>query len=524
MAENRPSRIKKIVLIQPSFGFPQEDAKPARDQMVFPYGLAHVATALSNAGYEVEVFDIYAHQWTRREVLAKLQDLHCDVIGITAISPQYAYVKWLAAELKKRSDAKIVLGGLLSTYSYHVVLAHTAVDICVLGEGEITAVDLMENLDHPEMVQGLAFKADGQITTTQQRPAIEDLDSLPLPAYHLFPMDVYTQGKLYVDDPSTLVFLNRSLPKTMTVVAGRGCPYRCTFCSRSFSRAKLRSVDRVVEEVKYLIDTYGVRRIAFGDELLILNKKRALELAEKMKPLRIKWDGQGRVNTVDYEALYAMKQAGCVGIGFGIESGSNRILKAMNKGITAEQSEAALKAALRVGLHVKVQLVLGFPGETRETVAETVQLFKKVGHPARRFALLVLLPGSSLYDDAIRDGLIKDEEHYLLQIKDGYGHEGFFTNLTDLTRDEVIRLKREGEAAMFKNYQAYLMTHPLLLARYLAWKAPYWTIAQWEQASRDPGAYLARKVRQVARAVLPKPLRGPARRVYYRLAPVKRPR
>lgn len=458
--------MKKVVLIQPPLG---RGMTKELFQPIFPYGLAHVATSLLNSQYDVEIFDIYAHRWNRNEVLEKIKSFECEIIGITAMSTQYSYVKWMVEQLKKVTDATIILGGLLATYSSDIVLNNTGVDICVIGEGETTIVDLLDNIDNLGDVAGIAYKDNGKIVRTGRREYMQDIDGLPRPDYDLFPMDIYTKTKFYVHDPTTKIFKRRLSFKTMGVLAGRGCPYNCRFCSKSFEGLRLKSVDSIIEEIKYLKQKYGIEGIHFIDELLVVNKKRALELVRKLSALKLKWDGQARVNTVDYDLLAEMKKAGCVAIGLGIESGSNEILRNMNKRITAEQSEQALKDAKRAGLHVKVQLVLAYPGENEKTISETVDLFRRAEHPARRFSLLLPLPGSAVYDEALKRGLIKDEEEYLTQIFDGYGASRYpvFINFTQLTIGEIYRLKRKAEKAMEKNYRRHLIKDPLAYIVYL---------------------------------------------------------
>ena len=456
---------KKVVSIQPLSG---RGMIKELFQPIFPYGLAHVATSLLNSHYDVEIFDIYAHRWNRNEVLEKIKSFDCEIIGITAMSTQYSYVKWMVEQLKKVTDATIILGGLLATYSSDIVLNNTGVDVCVIGEGETTIVDLLDNINNLGCVAGIAYKDNWKIVRTEFREYVQDIDTLPRPAYDLFPMDVYTKTKFYVHDPTTKIFKRRLSFKTMGVLTGRGCPYNCRFCSKSFEGLRLRSVDSIVEEIKYLKQNYGIEGVHFIDELFVVNRKRALELLRKLSALDLKWDGQARVNTVDYDLLVEMKKAGCVAIGLGIESGSNEILKNMNKRITVEQSEQALRNVQKAGLHVKVQLILGYPGENKKTIYETVDFFKRVKHPARRFSLLLPLPGSDVYDEALKKGLIQDEEKYLSQVYDGYGASRYpvFINFTQLTTGEIYRLKREAEKAMEKNYRRYLIKNPLAYSAY----------------------------------------------------------
>jgi len=479
-------------------------------QPIFPYGLAHVATSLLGHGHLVEVLDIYANQWNRREVLGKLNNLNFDVIGITAMSTQYDYVKWLAAEIRKRTNVPIILGGLLATYSPHVALNHSAVDICVLGEGERTAVELIDCINSLHTVKGIAFKENGEIVTTAPRDYIEDLDSLPLPAYDLFPMDVYTKTRFYIHDPSTKIFKKRFSFATMGVLTGRGCPYDCNFCSKSFRGLRLKSVDRIIEEIEFLQDRFGVEGVHFIDELLIVNKKRGCELADKIAPLKVTWDAQGRVNTVDRDLLVKLKQAGCVAIGFGIESGSDEILRNMNKRITAEQSFKVVKATQEVGLHVKVQLIMGYPGETRETVQDTVDLFARLNHPGRRFSLILPLPGSALYDKALADGLIENEEEYMRQISGGYGGSRYpvFINFTDMTTQQIYKLKARAEKQMVRNYRKHLAKHPGEYVEYLRgclMNAVHLWIRRAVKFCGDPAYYLKQVLLRIKGAFVRRP-------------------
>ena len=145
-------------------------------------------------------------------------------------------------------------------------------------------------------------------------------------------------------------------------MTNRGCPWQCNFCSKTFKSARLRTIPHVVEEIRMLKEEFGVGAIFFNDELLIMGKKRGYELCEAMKPLNVKWCGQARVDTVELDLLKCMKDAGCVDVGLGIESGSQRILDAMNKRSTVEMNLSAIKAVKEAGLETVAQCIYGYPG------------------------------------------------------------------------------------------------------------------------------------------------------------------
>lgn len=462
---------KKIVLIQAPIG---DGSKVLCERKDIPFGIAYVAKSLLNAGYEVEILDIYGSLFynnspflERKNVIEAIKNIKADYIGISALSTQFAYVKWLASEIKKYHKKPLILGGKLPTYSAKVVLEHIDVDVCVVGEGEQTMVDLLKNIDTLDKVVGIAYKKDGEIIITKGRQYIENIDDIGFPPYELFDMSIYTDNFLFHSDRSINKFGLGTIGKkykAVAVLTGRGCPYSCNFCSKSFMGFRFRSVDNIIEEIKYLKDNYNVDAIHFADELAVWQKKRTRELIRKIKPLNVLWDCQARVNTVDYELLKEMKSAGCIGIGFGVESGSNDILKRMDKRITAEESEASIKAAMQVGLTIKIQLMLGYPGETRATAMKTVELMKRCCTYGRRMAIVIALPGSQLYVDAFKQGLIKNEVEYLEKIMMGYGGAGpIAINFTDMNDEELLALKNEAEKMMSRNYMKYLLQHPVKL-------------------------------------------------------------
>jgi radical SAM superfamily enzyme YgiQ (UPF0313 family) len=419
----------KALFIQADFGDGAE--RSPFTQRVFPWGLATVVAAVARAGHEVEVLDIVGGHLVFSEAEEAMARAEFDVAMISGFcSANYLYVTMLAESLRRsHPDKPVVVGGLLADLHHELLLQKGAADICVLGEGEVTAVELLDHLDSPGEVAGVAFRRDGEVVRTEPRRLIRDLDGLPMPDFALWPMETYMGSlRMMANDPTTRYDDFRSRPAVdieeftprMNLIAGRGCPYRCRFCSRSYQTIRLKSVDRLVSEIEHLKEAFGVRAVHFNDELLFVKKSRTLKLCRRFKELNIYWDGQARVNTVDRECLEAMKDAGCVSLGLGIESGSDRMLKAMNKGITREMALRALRDAQAAGLHVKIQLMGGYPGETKQTLAETASLIKEAGLPPRRLNWCTPLPGSELYEEVRAQGLIPDEEAYLKLIFRGY--------------------------------------------------------------------------------------------------------
>jgi len=451
----------KILAIQP----PLEAGEVRRPgSRLFPWGFATVMKLLEDDGHEIIVLDIWAEDMIKHEVEDALDGLTYDAVCVTGFaSVNYFYQTWLSPQIRKRSKAPIIIGGLLSDLHFDLLLKNDLADICVIGEGEATSPDLFRNLDNLAAVDGIAYLKDGELKQTKPRELIKDLDDLPMPNFDIWNMDIYTRVKMYAHDSSTkfeefeLGVDPDDLWPGMVFLAGRGCPFRCKFCKRSFDSYRLKSIDRVMHEVKYLKERYGLKSAHFSDETLIFKKRRTLEFAAAMKELDIYWDGQARIDTIDKETMYALKDANCLSIGFGVESGSDTMLKAMNKGITRAKALRVLADAREVGIHLKLQFMGGYPGETKETLAETVSLLKETKLPPRRLTWCTPMPGSALYDEAKAAGKIEDEETFVKDLHQGYNRiDNVVLNVSGHSDEEMIRLFGWAHKEMHVNYMKVL--------------------------------------------------------------------
>jgi len=474
----------KILFIQPPLS--DGNTRMPLKQRLFPWGFATVARFLEDDGHEIMVLDVYAKDLIKAEVEDYLEQQSFECACITGFaSMNYLYVLWLAEEIKKRYSVPVVVGGLLADHHFDLLLPKGTIDVCVIGEGELTALDLFRNIGNLSAVKGIAYRHEGAIKVNEPRDHIKDLDTLPMPNFDLWDMERYTKVKMYVHDPSTtydayerVAQLDRGdLRPNMTFLAGRGCPYKCKFCSRSGDYLRLKSVGRIIDEIKYLRERYQLRSVHFADELLLVNKKRTLEFCREVKKLGLFWDGQGRVNLVDKEIMLVMRDANCLSLGLGLESGSNKMLRAMNKGITREQSLKVLKEAKEVGLHLKIQLMGGYPGENKETLSETASLLKEAGLPPRRLTWCTPLPGSELYEEAKRQGLIEDEEAYIIKLRRGYNDpNNVILNVSGNSDAEMIRLFDWVHMRMNVNYLTTMLMQRKIF-KPIFWKRLRRTIA-----------------------------------------------
>jgi len=361
-----------------------------RHQLYLPLGLAYLAAVLECAGHEVEVIDCPAQGLDHEKMGEELASFKPAIIGITSMTPTINSAI-LSAKVAKEAcpDAMVVLGGPHATFMDEEILSQEkAVDVVVRGEGEQTLLELTQtafNMKALHTVAGITFMDGDQIIRTHNRDYIKNLDELPYPAYRHFQLDNYR------------LFGRRILP----VITSRGCPYQCTFCvtSRLFGRTfRARSPENVVNELEWLRNTYGPDAFTFYDDTITFDKKRILEICEKIinRRIDIPWDCQTRVDHVSKEILVQMRKAGCQQVLLGIESGSQKILDAIKKGTTVEQNEKAIRLAKEAGLFVAVSVIIGYPGETEETLNQTLNFIKRTKPDDVYLCVATPYPGTEL--------------------------------------------------------------------------------------------------------------------------------
>jgi anaerobic magnesium-protoporphyrin IX monomethyl ester cyclase len=363
-----------------------------------PIGLAIIAAVLEKEGYQVVVLDANALSLQPKDIVPLVAD--ADVVGLTAMTPTIGAAMSLARHLKQANPGlTIILGGAHATLLPDETLTTAPeINVIVRGEGEETIIELLRGLrDQPlGNISGISYRADGRIINTADRTASIDMDSLPYPAYHLLPWPRYRPHPPH----------GRALPFA-AIVTSRGCPYRCAYCSKPVFGSKFRaeSPERVVEEVAYLKGKFGIKEVAFYDDVFTLDKKRAYAIAEGMirKGVKIFWTCEARVNLVDKDLLRHMKQAGCYAIAYGIESASPEILNILHKDITLEQVEEAVRISREAGLQVIGYLMLGSPGETPETIRQTIEFARKLKLDFAQFSVTTPFPGTELYSLYMQD-------------------------------------------------------------------------------------------------------------------------
>lgn len=399
----------KIILINPPPLFSDGSFNPIQNYYP-PLGLLYIAAVLEKAGYEVSICDASVNNMSFEQIRKELHEDY-NIIGITTFSGTRESAYLCASIAKERNrGAIVVLGGPHVTFLPEVTLRELPfVDIVVRGEGESTFLELVQRISTGksyEDVKGISFRnGNGVPCSNPDRETIDNLDLLPLPARHLVPMSKYFKAS-----PKQQFCLK--MPAT-TVITSRGCPGNCIFCSTPGMwgrRVRRRTPENVIKEIEYLHKEYGINDIFFMDDTFTLNKKWVMRFCDGLIQSKtgISWRCLGRVDTVDADFLTAMKKAGCYHVNYGIESGSAKTQKLIQKHITIEQATEAIKLTKEAGLFVGADFIIGFPDETEEDIEQTFLLIKKL--PLNNFALNVpwIFPGTALYRHALEEGKIDE--------------------------------------------------------------------------------------------------------------------
>ncbi|MFH1231834.1 MAG: cobalamin-dependent protein [Planctomycetota bacterium] len=400
----------KILLLYPP---PTDIRESGTTPASFPLGLAYIAAILEKAQYNVRAIDLYYKKWDDIEKIIK--DESPQVVGITCLSFHRTGVFKLIEIIKSvNKGIRIVLGGPHTAFMYEQILKNYPVDAVVIGEGEQTFLNLIkawENNISLDNVKGIAFFDGIKIVKTESAELIEDLDSIPLPAYHFFDLDSY--GSYGADDPVYEGKIIKNL-KFISIVGSRGCVGRCQFCSTSKFwgyKWRTRSPKNIVDEIEYLNKKYHRELFCFVDDIFTVNKKWVMEICQEIinRRLDILWICETRVDMVSETMLKLMKQSGCYRISYGVESASPDILGAINKKASLEQTRQSFQITRNAGITSQMLLMVGNPGESTETIKMTANLLKEVRPDFFKVSLTKVLPGTALYELAKSKGMIDDD-------------------------------------------------------------------------------------------------------------------
>jgi radical SAM superfamily enzyme YgiQ (UPF0313 family) len=382
-----------------------------------PLGIAYVAAALETNGFNVEIFDNYLLNKSIEEVKMEVKKRSPEIVGISCSSLTFSRCIETAKAVKEVvPSCKVVVGGPHPSYMPETMLKHQEIDYVIIGEGEqaivklATAITKAKQVTAIAKIPGVACKIDDQIV--KKSPAfITDLDSVPIPARHLLPMQMYDRALPYL-----------SAKPVDTISIQRGCPYNCSYCeTRELwgNTCRAFSPQRIVSELEQMDQNYGSKGIYFVGDNFTINKKRTTELCQLIRNSRLdfKWICETRTDLISKDLLEEMKTAGCQTIFFGVESGSPPILQKLNKNVNLQEVEQAFKICKQVGIRTATSFMLGIPGETLSDMKATFKFAKRIQADWCQFNIYVACPGSKLYDEVVSQGLYDQMDNYLARVK-----------------------------------------------------------------------------------------------------------
>jgi len=388
----------KILLINPSLieanvGHYKKTTEKQRG--IYPsLGLSYIAAVLEKNNHQVKIIDWDAEEHPFNRITTLSTEFKPELIGFYTMTWTFREANALAAKIKPLfPQTKFIVGGPNITCLPYPSLANGDFDFGVISEGENTIIELVtalnKNADDFKNIKGLIYKKDKEIIINPSRPLIKNLDVIPFPARHLLPIkkyfDISTRQKYFA-----------------TLIATRGCPFECAFCDRKNKQIK---------------EKYGIQEFMFFDDNFIVDKEWVRQLCLKMieEKLNIIWECRARVDMVNQFILELMKEAGCYRIRFGFESGNNKILKVLKKGITVEQSLECARICKAVGMQMFGYFMMGSPYETEKTLRQTLDLALKINPDFALFSKTILIPGSELFDWAVQNNYIRKDywERYL---------------------------------------------------------------------------------------------------------------
>ncbi len=397
----------RIILASP-------EAKVWSERKHIPLGLGYLAAVLREGGHECMIYDAAIEDVGVDYYLdlAEAQGKPYGMIGLTATTPLINDA-WEMAQLGKKRGLVTVLGGphltimpLESMQPPH----DQYVDYVFKGEAEYSLLELANTLDagrKPGLLPGIHFRDGDKIISSPESPMIPDLDALPFPAHDLFKIDRYTNLQPLTDG------LDRHA-RSFTILTSRGCPYKCTFCSKPVTGDtwRARSVESVVAEWKWLVNGLGATEIGVTDDIWNLKLPRAKELCRRLVEeglSHVPWTTVHgmKVNHTDLELFQLMKAAGCKRVGFGVENGDEKMLRnVIRKGQTLDQVRMAFKNAKAAGLQTMGFFIFGMPGDTEETMEKTIQLALELDPKLANFMLAAPFPGTVMYEQIVEGGQV----------------------------------------------------------------------------------------------------------------------
>ena len=416
-----------------------------KSQVLPPYSLLQIAALVRNANTKVSLIDANGQNMNYDQLTARIRETDYDILIFRFTATTFDWDMKTAGIFKKYHPGATTIGVCwgLGNFPEEVLKKGRYLDIFVMREYEVIMPSLISAISKKESIEkvkGTAFRKDGDIHINEAAEPIHDYDSIPLPAYDLLPsLDCYYR-QVKFSSPFMIIYTSQ------------GCPFSCKYCLTANTKWMPRSAERVLAELRHLKKNYNIKTVTFFDEVFTLDRKRVTNLAEAIRDekLNIKWICDTRVDLVDREMLATMRQGGCDIISFGIESGSQRILDNLGKGVKVEQAENAIRWAKEAGIKVNCTIMLGSPGENWDTVNETIGFLKKTLPNAIMIGITTIRYGTKLHETAIKEEWVKDVSEDRSEIM--LEHRGLTgTAATVLSEEDLLKARQMMFRALYYN-------------------------------------------------------------------------
>jgi anaerobic magnesium-protoporphyrin IX monomethyl ester cyclase len=424
-----PDACLDLLLIYPPWAVSEERGNSLMNCLP-PLGILSIAAYVESRGYHVGVLDVHAEKLVDTDVVAHLRATRPRVVGISVLTNMAVPAHCIARLCKQTVPGCIVVcGGAHAEAMPESMLANSAIDAVVRGDGEEAALEIVEGKRF-EDIPGLTYRttADG-VTHNRPRPLRMDLDSYPMPAYHLVNFAHYFPA----------VGTYRNLP-AMNALMTRGCPGKCTFCNSAFTTLRSHSAAKMVAEVKRLRYRYGIRQIQFYDDTFTVAKQTVVEFCQRMiaEKVDVTWIAFIRGDCFSRELARLMKAAGCHQVLVGIESGDEQIMRNIGKPIDKKRYREAVRIAHECGIEVRGSFIIGNVGDTWETMQASVDFAKDLDLDLFQLNISTPYPGTQLYEYAVKTGTLISKKW------SEYGQHTVLVRLDNLTADQIYAFERHA--------------------------------------------------------------------------------
>jgi anaerobic magnesium-protoporphyrin IX monomethyl ester cyclase len=404
----------------------------------------YAASVARKAGFDVKLWDAPATGLNSEQLLRELEAYGADMVVVNTSTASFDYDLELIRTIKNALAPVIVTaaGPHVTALANNVMQTANELDVIALGEYDETVRDIALHLDDLHTVKGIVFRENGNVVTTERRELIKNLDSLPYPAWDLVDINLYWES----------MFPTTKRP-VATVMSSRGCNYHCSFCLYPQvlfqQKLRLRDLDRVVDEIEWLKNEFGARFFYFEDDNFTASWKRVEKFCQRLleRKLNITWGCLSRTDRVTEERIRLMKDSGCFLIKYGVESGVQETLDAIDKRKVLDEVVHAFAVTKKIGIMTHATVMIGAPHETRETIRQTREFVKKLAPDSVQFSICTPLPGTKFWEESLKNGCLSYSRW-----EDFDGVTGGVLDYPNLSRQEI----REAVQNSYLNYYSSL--------------------------------------------------------------------